>query len=81
MSDLPTMNQLRWQCRRGMLELDLIFSMFLEEKFEALSEDLKNDFVRLLTHSDQDLHHWLFKQVTPPDQSLVCIIDLITRTE
>ena len=81
MSQLPTMNQLRWQCRRGMLELDLIFTMFLEDKFETLNEDLQSDFVRLLTHPDQDLQHWLFKQVIPPDESLVDIIKLITKTD
>ena len=37
-------SELRWQCRRGMLELDILLNSFLDEKFHQLSIDEKNQF-------------------------------------
>lgn len=51
--------RLRWACRRGMLELDLLLGRFLEEAFPALSDEDQEVFVRLLEENDQDLFMWL----------------------
>ena len=72
------MQKLKWQCRRGMLELDLIFQEFLEQHYSALDEKSKQDFVELLTHSDQDLQQWIFNKTSPADKSLLGIIEKIT---
>ena len=40
--------RLRWQCRRGMLELDLLLNRFLESAYADLSVQQRTDFVRLL---------------------------------
>ncbi|MFC1339273.1 MAG: hypothetical protein G8D28_09095 [gamma proteobacterium symbiont of Phacoides pectinatus] len=42
------MGKLRWQCRRGMLELDYALSEFLEALYPALDEEEQRGFVRLL---------------------------------
>ncbi|MCW9022639.1 MAG: succinate dehydrogenase assembly factor 2, partial [Sedimenticola sp.] len=36
-SDIPPLGQLRWQCRRGMLELDYILVGFLDQHFTDLA--------------------------------------------
>lgn len=51
--------RLRWACRRGMLELDLLLGNFLEEAFLDLSEEDQAIFTRLLSENDQDLFMWL----------------------
>ena len=55
----PEQNRIRWQCRRGMLELDLLLSAFLETGYPALDPSMRLSFVRLLEQSDQTLQRWL----------------------
>ncbi len=70
--------RLKWQCRRGMLELDLLLMKFLEERYASLKEQQKLAFVELLKESDQDLHGWFFGESQPLDTELKKIIKLIT---
>jgi antitoxin CptB len=62
--------RLRWQCRRGMLELDLLLNRFLETGFLALDATGRADFVRLLGYQDQIIHDWLMGQAVPADAAL-----------
>ena len=43
----------RWQCRRGMLELDLLLNNFVDKKVNTLSEQEKQSFELLLSYPDQ----------------------------
>jgi len=69
--------RLKWQCRRGMLELDLLLMKFLEERYPSLDEQDKLAFIELLKESDQDLHGWFFRETQPLDAELKRIIELI----
>ncbi len=69
--------RLKWQCRRGMLELDLLLGKFLEERYPSLKEQQKLAFVKLLKESDQDLHGWFFGESQPLDTALKRIIELM----
>ena len=79
LTPLPSINQLKWQCRRGMLELDYLFSDFLEKQYNALSEPDKRLFVELLTHSDTDLQQWLVNKSSPAEHHLISIVEKITH--
>lgn len=68
--------RLRWQCRRGMLELDLLLNRFLERDFADLAVEQRIAFVRLLGYPDQILHDWLLGQAVPAEPLLG---DLIGR--
>jgi len=48
-------NRLRWHCRRGLLELDLIFARFLSTRFEALDTQQIAALEALLQFEDTDL--------------------------
>jgi antitoxin CptB len=65
---------LRWHCRRGMLELDLLLLPFLEKKYPDLSEQEKLLFEQLLACEDQDLYDWLVKKEEPNNKQLLSII-------
>ncbi|MCC2666247.1 MAG: cptB [Gammaproteobacteria bacterium] len=69
--------RLRWACRRGMLELDVLLGNFLEEAFLFLPESEQALFIKLLDASDQDLFLWLTGKVIPSDQSLIPVIKKI----
>lgn len=70
--DLET-QPLRWQCRRGMLELDLMLGRFLDEAYSLLSPSEQADFRRLLATPDQTLYQWLIGQ-TMPEETLQAIV-------
>ena len=42
------LNRIRWRCRRGLLELDLILMHFLENHFDRLDAGQKELFNQLL---------------------------------
>ena len=48
-------DRMRWRCRRGLLELDLVLSRFLESQFENLTSDQRGALTRLLDLPDNDL--------------------------
>lgn len=70
------LERLRWQCRRGLLELDLLLGNFLESGYAALDAEKKAQFSTLLDCSDQDLLYWFTDQALPPAdlQDLIALI-------
>lgn len=61
------LRRLRWQCRRGLLELDLVFGRFLAEHYLKLSADEQAAFRRLLRQPDPTVLSWLQGQSPPED--------------
>lgn len=50
-----THDRIRWRCRRGLLELDLVLTQFLASGYEALSPEERETFSGLLGRADTDL--------------------------
>ena len=59
--------QLKWRCRRGMLELDLMLQPFVDYAYDTLSSSMKVKFIELLAESDQQLQRWLLGNEIPSD--------------
>jgi antitoxin CptB len=72
-----TLRRLRWQCRRGLLELDLLFARFLEQQYLSLSATEQVAFQRLLEQPDQTLLAWLQGQQVPPTDLKMIIEKII----
>lgn len=53
--DAQELNRLRWQCRRGLLELDLVLERFLERHGDHLQGENLAGFKLLLEYTDNDL--------------------------
>ena len=53
--DARHLARLRWRCRRGLLELDLILGTFLEQRYPHLPADEQVAFERLLALPDETL--------------------------
>ncbi|MGO1296553.1 succinate dehydrogenase assembly factor 2 [Vibrio palustris] len=51
--------RIKWGCRRGMLELDVVMMPFFDECFESLTLDEQDNFVSLLECDDPDLFQWI----------------------
>lgn len=73
---IDNLSKLRWACRRGMLELDVLLGNFLEEAYGRLNNDQKYRFVELLKINDPQLFNWLLGAEIPPDEfaSIVTMI-------
>ena len=57
-------NRLRWKCRRGMRELDLLLKEFSETEMLDLSEEDNVIFNRVLDYDDQTLYDFIFKKIS-----------------
>ena len=69
--------RLRWRCRRGTREMDLILERFLAAAADGLDEDTRQGLERLLDQSDQDILDWIIRRSVPPDAVLAALVDRI----
>ena len=74
---LPSLGQLRWRCRRGMLELDLLLEAFLENAYEGLPDGDKRVFCRMLDYQDQLLLDWFMGRTVPAEREVTRIVERI----
>lgn len=77
--DSLAFKRLQWQCRRGMLELDLLLEPFLDEVFLSLDEADRQRFYRLLECEDQEIFPWFMQKEVPEDVDLARIVSLIVN--
>jgi len=71
--------RLRWACRRGMLELDLLLDRFVDVAHPHLPVQVQADFQRLLQEADQDLIGYLMGNAVCEDADLAYVIEAIRR--
>ena len=71
----------RWQCRRGMLELDLLLNNFVDKSAASLTHQQKKSFELLLSYPDQTLLDLLLGNAVSSDVSIAAIIKQIQQTE
>jgi antitoxin CptB len=69
--------RLRWACRRGMLELDILLGNFLEQAYLVLPLDEQAIFLKVLQCEDQDLFEWLTVKKIPQDPEIKSMIEKI----
>jgi antitoxin CptB len=74
MPDDKILSKLRWACRRGMLELDVLLGNFLAEAYPQAAAADQSLFVQLLENNDQDLFVWLTGRTPPPDAEMAVIV-------
>ncbi len=77
MFDKKRVARLKWACRRGMLELDVLLMPFVEQAFDDLDEDQQLIFERLLTSDDPDLYAWFMGHQPCHDEDLRGMVKLI----
>ena len=77
MSRTDNKPRLRWACRRGMLELDVLFMPFVEDAYDLLSPKDKQVFERLLTEQDPELFAWFMGHKECEDKELNDMVQLI----
>ena len=71
------MNRLRWRCRRGMLENDLILARFLDARGDALSDGELAALDQLLELSDNELWDLLSGRQEPEDSAVKPLVEAL----
>ena len=69
-----------WQCRRGMLELDLLLNNFVDKKIDSLTQLQKESFELLLSYPDQTLLDLLLANSVASDPAISVIVNQIRST-
>jgi len=69
--------RLRWLCRRGTKELDLLLTRFLDEAWEDAPPATRAAFGRLLEFQDPDLYALLTGRSDAADPELADVVQRI----
>ena len=73
-NDAARRARLYWQCRRGMLELDLVLEAFLEHQYQQAPPEEQRAFETLLNYPDSLLFEYVMGRVTPTDRQLANVV-------
>ncbi len=79
-SIIETKTNYRWQCRRGMLELDLLLNNFVDKKVDSLDEKQIQSFDMLLSYPDQALLDLLLGNSVSSDSEISKLVSQIRST-
>ena len=69
--------RLRWRCRRGTREMDLLLLRFLEQDYSHLNSREQSLFGSLLDEADPDLYAWITGQAQPANPDYLSLIGKI----
>jgi antitoxin CptB len=71
------LGKLRWRCRRGMKELDVLLARYVDERFCGASPLEQEAFRRLLETQDAVLYDYCLGSERPPPE-FAALIERIT---
>ncbi len=71
--------RLRWRCRRGMKELDLIFERFLDTDYAELGLAERTAFEDLVESPDPELYDWLLGRSKPGQPQFIDLVAKLQR--
>ncbi|MBL79190.1 MAG: hypothetical protein CMH70_04035 [Nitrosomonadaceae bacterium] len=74
---MKNLNRIRWRCRRGMLELDIILQGFVDKHYMQLNEAEQEQFDALLSLSDNDLWDTIMSKKKVGNRKLQPVLQLI----
>ena len=69
--------KLRWRCRRGMKELDILLTRYVDERYGTAQPEEQQAFQLLLETQDPVIYAYCLGQ-EPPPAHLAALIERIT---
>jgi antitoxin CptB len=71
--------KLRWRCRRGMRELDVLLERYLDERYPSAPASEQRAFEALLELPDPELFAYLLKRVAPANPEWADVIEKLAN--
>ena len=73
-------SRLRWLCRRGMKELDLLLINYLDNIYPSADASDQQAFESLLDMADPDLYTLVTGKTHSDDPQIVRVVEVLRRT-
>lgn len=70
-------SRLRWKCRRGMKELDVVLLHYLERHYPGADGDQKLAFEKILDMQDPELYLLILQRTTSDDRDIRDVIEIL----
>lgn len=67
--------RIKWRCRRGMRELDVLLMRYVERALDAADSDEQAAFETLLSLQDPEIHDLLTGRLTAQDRRLQHVVE------
>ena len=77
----PPLTKLRWQCRRGMRELDVVLERYLQQRYASAPLAEQKAFESLLDLPDPQLFAYLMRRETPAVPEWVDVLSKLSAFE
>jgi len=74
---MSELSKLKWQCRRGTLELDILLTRYLENCFDYADKDEQAEYINLLKLEDAVLIQYLMGDREPEQINIVSLVNKI----
>ncbi|MEE8617902.1 MAG: succinate dehydrogenase assembly factor 2 [Nitrosomonadaceae bacterium] len=74
---MKELDRVRWRCRRGMLELDIVLQRFVDKHYAQLNENELQQFDTLLNLPDNDLWDMITAKKEVGDVELQPMLQLL----
>ena len=77
---MSEMARLKWKCRRGMKELDLLLERYLSERYPGADPVEQGAFRELLDMQDPELFAFVTGRERPATEEQRRVVDTLRRT-
>ncbi len=77
--DAGRLSRLRWHCRRGMRELDVLLTRYLDKIYPQATETQRQAFETLLDLPDPLILAYVIGTETPAEPALIDVVQQLTR--
>jgi antitoxin CptB len=77
---MSEMARLRWLCRRGMKELDLLFNNYLEHSYPVASTADKQAFESILQMPDPELYDMILGRYQSEEKDIAHVINILRES-
>lgn len=74
---MQNIKKLRWKCRRGMKEMDILFEHYLNDHYENVDAEHQSAFETLCDTQDPVVADYLFERSKPDNAAVNDIINIM----
>ena len=76
--DSSAIKRLRWRCRRGLRELDLLLETWLTHHADDADDSALLEFADFLESTDMELYDWVTGRAKPQHSGFARMVDELT---